>query len=215
MSTEPPTPAASAATVERHSGLVRLLHWSLAVAYVAAIATGFALYWQKLLGWLTKYFGGYDQTIYIHFWAGIILVLFTVLLGLAWRGVVRWSGADSEFVRRMPHHALHPSNVQPPETGFFNGGQKLYFWAVIFSGMIFLATGLVWSFRYNVPHNVYAVCRTTHRIMGMVMLAGLLVHIYKATLGERGTLRSMLGGRVTVEWARTRRPKWFRDIQKD
>src|ERR1035437_3640637 len=133
------TPAPETQVV-RHTAWVRLLHWSLAVAYLGAIATGFALYWQQLLGWLTPYFGGYNQTIYIHFWAGIILVLFTFLLGLAWRGVVRWTTADSEFVRQMPHHALHPGQPQPADTGFFNGGQKLYFWAVIASGVVFLVT---------------------------------------------------------------------------
>ena len=143
------------------------------------------------------------------------LVLFTILLGLAWRKVGRWGAADSEFARRMPHHILHAGEVQPAETGFFNGGQKLYFWSVIVTGVVFLVTGIVWSFRYQVPHNVYAVCRTTHRVVGVVMLAGLLVHIYKATIGEPGTLRSMLRGTVTTEWARTRRPKWFREIKKD
>lgn len=206
-----PTPAAPETTIARHSGGVRFLHWSLAVAYVAAIATGFALYWQKLLGWLTPYFGGYNQTIFIHFWAGIALTLFTFLLGIAWKKVARWSTADSEFVRRMPHHIRHAGEPQPTETGFFNGGQKLYLWAVIGSTVIFLITGIVWSFRYQVPHNVYAVCRTTHRVLGVIMFAGLLVHIYKASIGEPGTLRSMLRGTVTAEWARTRRPKWFRE----
>ena len=215
MSDEPATNVASESPIRRHSGWVRFLHWSLAVVYIAAIATGFALYWEKLLGWLRPYFGGYNQTIYIHFWTGIGLVLFTVLLGFAWRRVARWTAADSEFVRKMPEHALHPERPQPPETGFFNGGQKLYFWAVIVTAVLFLVTGIVWSFRYDVPHNVYAVCRTTHRMLGIVMLVGLLVHIYKASIGEPGTLRSMLRGTVTAQWARTRRPKWFREIKKD
>lgn len=215
MSDEPAPAPASETPVARHSGWVRFLHWSLAVVYIGAILTGFALYWQKLLGWLTPYFGGYNQTIYIHFWTGIGLVLFTILLGLAWRGIARWTAADSQFVRNMGDHALHPGQPQPPDTGFFNGGQKLYIWAVIVSGVVFLVTGIVWCFRYDIPRNVYAVCRTTHRMLGIIMLVGLLVHIYKASIGEPGTLRSMLRGTVTAQWARTRRPKWFRDLKKD
>ena len=215
MSDEPvPTPV-SETPVARHSGWVRLLHWSLAIVYIGAILTGFALYWKKLLGCLVPVFGGNNQTIYIHFWAGIGLVLFTILLGLAWRGVAKWTAADSQFVRQMGEHALHPGRPQPPDTGFFNGGQKLYFWTVIATAVIFLGTGIVWCFRYDVPQDVYAVCRTTHRVLGVVMLAGLLVHIYKASIGEPGTLRSMLRGTVTAQWARTRRPKWFRDLKKD
>jgi formate dehydrogenase subunit gamma len=44
------------------------------------------------------------------------------------------------------------------------------------------------------------------------MSAGLLVHIYKATIGEPGTFRSMVSGTVTRQWARSRRPKWYRDL---
>jgi formate dehydrogenase subunit gamma len=215
MNDEPAQTIAPETPVVRHSGGVRILHWSLAVAYVGAIATGFALYWQKLLGWMVPWFGGNAQTIYIHFWTGIGMMFFTVLLGFAWRRVVRWSAVDSEFVRKLPEHALHPGQPQPPDTGFFNGGQKLYFWAVVVSGVVFVVTGIVWCFRSEVPHNVYAICRTTHRVLGVVMLAGLLVHIYKASIGEPGTLRSMLRGTVTMQWARTRRPKWFRDIKKE
>jgi len=209
MSNPPPSPGAS---IVRHSGKVRLLHWSLALAYVAAIATGFALYWERLLGWLVPLFGGHDLTVYIHFWAGIGMTLLGIFLFRAWRREARWSAADSDFVRHMREHALHPERTQPPDTGFFNGGQKLYLWAVVFSGAVFLLTGLVWSYRYQVPKEVYAVCRTTHRIFAVVMAGGLLVHIYKATIGEPGTFRSMLGGTVSREWARTRRPKWFRDL---
>jgi formate dehydrogenase subunit gamma len=210
MSNPPPEPGPS---VVRHSGQVRFLHWSLALAYVIAIATGFALYWERLLGWLVPLFGGHDRTVYIHFWAGIALTLFGAYLYLAWRRQARWNAADSDFVRNMREHALHPERDQPPDTGFFNGGQKLYFWAVVLSGAIFLITGIVWSYRYQVPKDVYAVCRTTHRIFAVIMAGGLLVHIYKATIGEPGTFRSMLSGKVSREWARKRRPKWFRDLK--
>ena len=213
MSDLPVPPAAPETPIVRHSGLVRLLHWALAAMYLAAIATGFALYWQKLLGWMVPLFGGTNQTIYIHFWTGIGVALFSALIFLAWRAVTRWTATDSHFVRNLRTYAVRPDQTPPPDTGFFNGGQKLYFWAVIASTVVLLVTGVVWCFRYDVPHNVYAVCRTTHRVLAVIMTAGMFVHIYKATIGEPGTLRSMLRGTVTTNWARLRRPKWFRDLQ--
>lgn len=213
MSNPPPVSAPSAEPIVRHSGPVRFLHWALALFYLALIATGFALYWNSILGWLVPYFGGTALTIYIHLWAGFAMVLFSVLLLLRWRSTMRWTAADSHFVRHLGDYAMRPDQSPPPDTGFFNGGQKLYFWSVVATGVLFLVTGLVWSYRYEVPHAVYAVCRTTHRVLGVIMLAGLAVHLYKATLGEPGTLRSMLRGTVTREWARTRRPKWFRDLK--
>ncbi len=212
MNAPSPGPAGPPPSIVRHSRGVRFLHWSLAVFYIAAIATGFALYWRRLLGWMLPLFGGKSSTIYIHFWAGIGMTVAGLLLFFAWRRRARWTAADSDFVRHLGDYALRPEQTQPPDTGFFNGGQKMYFWSVIVTGALFLVTGLVWSIRYQVPYGLYAVCRTSHRIMGVLMFAALFVHIYKATIGEPGTLRSMLRGTVTLHWARTRRPKWFRDL---
>jgi formate dehydrogenase subunit gamma len=207
-------PAASAPLIVRHSGYVRFLHWTMAVAYIVAMATGMGLYWRRLLGWMLPFFGGKDFAVDVHFWVGLALTLITLLLFIAWRKVAQWSAADSNFVRHLGSHALHPGQPQPEDTGFFNGGQKLYFWGVVVTGVIFFGTGLVWWFRKDVPNEVYAVCRTTHRILGVLMSAALLVHVYKATIGEPGTLRSMLRGTVTLDWARRRRPKWFREIDR-
>ena len=176
------------------------------------MATGLALYWRSILGWAIPLFGGKDMAVNLHFWSGVGLGLFTLLLYFLWRQKARWTPTDSHFVRHLGDYAARPDQAPPPETGFFNGGQKLYFWAVVVSGVILVGTGLVWWWRKEVPPSVYVICRTTHRVLAVIMSGGLLVHVYKATIGEPGTLRSMLRGTVTAEWARARRPKWFRDL---
>ena len=62
------------------------------------------------------------------------------------------------------------------------------------------------------PREVYVVGRTSHRVVGVIMSGALLIHLYKATIGEPGTLASMLKGTVTANWARLRRPGWFREL---
>jgi formate dehydrogenase subunit gamma len=111
-------------------------------------------------------------------------------------------------------HALRPDQAQPVDTGYFNGGQKLFFWAFIFSTAYFLVTGLVWWWRREpwMPNGVYVVSRTSHRVLAVIMSGALLIHLYKATIGEPGTLASMLKGTVTASWARLRRPAWFREL---
>ncbi|MDB6128483.1 MAG: formate dehydrogenase, gamma subunit [Verrucomicrobia bacterium] len=196
--------------IPRHPAYIRLLHWSMAAVYIPVMATGMGLYWNKILGWILPLFGGKETSINIHFWGGLGMAGLTLLMFLAWRAVSRWTGADTQFVRDLPQHALHPGRPLPADTGFFNGGQKLYFWAVVGTGVLFVVTGLVWWFRKDVPANVYAVCRTTHRILGVTMTAGFFVHVYKGTFGEPGTLRSMIRGTVTAKWAQERRPGWYK-----
>ena len=213
MNQPPSAPADSSPLITRHSGYVRFLHWSMAVLYLVVIATGLALYWRKLLGWMLPFFGGKAPSIAIHFWGGLILMLVTVLLFAVWRNKARWSAADTNFVRHIGQHALRPDQPQPEGTGFFNGGQKLYFWSIIITGVIFVLTGIGWWYRREMP-STYIFCRRTHRFLGVLMSVVFLVHLYKATIGEPGTLRSMISGMVTPAWARSRRPGWFRDLRR-
>lgn len=198
----------------RHPAFVRAVHWLIAACFILAMATGFSLYWASILRWMQPFFGGTYGAIAIHFLSGLGLAAFSIPIFFQWRKRMRWTATDSYFVRHMPEHGLRPDQLPPPDTGFFNGGQKLYFWAFIVSTALLLVTGLVWWWRREpwMPVRVYAVCRTSHRVLAVIMSGALLVHLYKATLGEPGTLASMLKGTVTANWARLRRPGWFREL---
>ena len=199
----------------RHTFSVRIVHWLIAVAFILAMATGLALYWASILNWMVPYFGGTQGTIAIHFIAGLGLAVLAVPIFFQWRKRMRWTATDTYFVRHLREHGLRPDQSPPPETGFFNGGQKLFFWAFIGSTVVLLITGLVWWWRREpwMSRNVYAVSRTSHRVIAVIMSGALLIHIYKATVGEPGTFASMLKGTVTANWARLRRPGWFRELE--
>jgi formate dehydrogenase subunit gamma len=207
-------PPAPAKEIVRHTLFVCTVHWLIAVCFLLAMATGFTLYWASILGWMRPYFGGTEGAIAIHFVAGLGLAALAVPIFLAWRKRMRWTATDSYFVRHLREHAMGPNQAPPPDTGFFNGGQKLYFWAFIVSTVYLLVTGLVWWWRREpwMPKEVYVVCRTSHRVVAVIISGGLLVHIYKATFGEPGTFASMVKGTVTANWARLRRPGWFREL---
>ena len=208
-------PSAPTTEIVRHTFAVRIIHWLIAICFILAMATGLALYWASILRWMQPYFGGTQGTIAIHFLAGLGLALLAIPIYWQWRRQMRWTATDSHFVRHLREHGLRPGQVQPPDTGFFNGGQKLYFWAFIISTAYLLVTGLVWWWRREpwMPNTVYVVCRTSHRVVAVIMSGALLIHVYKATIGEAGTFSSMLTGTVTATWARLRRPGWFRELR--
>ncbi len=208
------TPPAPATEIVRHMFSVRVIHWLIALCFVLAMATGLTLYWNSILHWMRPFFGGEQGAIAIHLVAGLALTVFSIPIYFLWRQRMHWTAADSYFIRHLPEHGLRPDQVQPADTGFFNGGQKLFFWAFIASTGYLLVTGLVWWWRREpwMPREVYVVCRTSHRVVSVIMSGALLIHLYKATLGEPGTLTSMLRGTVTDSWARLRRPGWFREL---
>ncbi len=207
-------PPAPKTDITRHSFFVRVVHWLIAISFILAMATGLALYWASILRWLQPYFGGEQGTIAVHFVAGLALAVFAVPMYVVWRKRMRWTATDSYFIRHLREHAMRPDQLPPADTGFFNGGQKLFFWAFIGSSAWLLVSGLVWWWRREpwMPREVYVVCRTSHRVVAVIMSGALLIHIYKATIGEPGTFGSMLKGTVTDSWVRLRRPKWFREL---
>ena len=208
------TPPAPQTEILRHTFCVRIIHWLIAVCFILAMATGLSLYWASILRWMVPYFGGTEATIAIHLLAGLALAVLAVPIFFLWHKRMRWMATDSYFVRHLREHGMRPDQLPPADTGFFNGGQKLFFWAFIVSTGYLLITGLVWWWRREpwMPRGLYVVCRTSHRVVGVIMSGSLLIHIYKATIGEPGTFSSMVKGTVTTSWARLRRPGWFGDL---
>ncbi len=207
-------PPVLATEIVRHSFSVRVVHWLIALCFILAMATGLALYWASILRWMVPYFGGTHAAIAIHLLAGLGLAALAIPIFFLWKKRMRWTAADTYFVRHMREHGLRPDQAQPTDTGFFNGGQKLFFWAFVISTAYLLVTGLVWWWRREpwMPKEVYVVCRTSHRVVAVIMSGALLIHLYKATIGEPGTFASMVKGTVTATWARLRRPGWFREL---
>ena len=49
-------------------------------------------------------------------------------------------------MKRIRQYVTNENRVEAEDVGFFNGGQKLYFWAIVVSGVLFLITGLLMWF---------------------------------------------------------------------
>ena len=57
-----------------------------------------------------------------------------------------------------------------------------------------------------------AVSYVVHDIAALVMLAGLIMHVYEGTAHQPGTFRSMIEGTVTEKWAWTHHPAWYKAV---
>src|SRR5207249_4488471 len=102
--------------------------------------------------------------------------------------------------------------IEPEDTGFFNGGQKLYFWAIAFSAVIFLITGVLMWFDEAVSRIVVVISYVLHDIAALIMLGGFIIHIYEGTAHQPGTFRAMIDGTVTERWSWTHHPGWYRAV---
>ena len=196
----------------RHPVYTRFLHWSVAIFFILSLLTGFAIYSPWLFHWITPIFGGGPRTRALHPWFGLLFEVFFLFQFINWFAPMAWVEADRRWMKRIRQYVKNEDPIEAEDVGFFNGGQKIYFWTIAVSSILFLITGFLLWFDDAVPRWVVAVSYVIHDIAALLMLAGFIIHVYEGTAHQPGTFRSMMDGTVTEDWARTHHPRWYRAV---
>jgi formate dehydrogenase subunit gamma len=197
----------------RHPVYTRVLHWSVALFFFLALFTGFGIYLPWLFRWFTPIFGGGPLSRELHPWFGVGFVFCFGLQALNWIKPMTWTKGDSNWMRGIRKIAGGKEKMDPPDTGFFNAGQKLMFWEIVAGCAAYLITGVVlWIGAATFGRIAVAVCYVLHDISAIVMLGGIFIHIYLSTIGEPGTFHAMTRGAVSEAWAWTFHPAWYKEV---
>jgi formate dehydrogenase subunit gamma len=197
----------------RHPVYTRVLHWTVALFFFLALFSGFGIYLPWLFRWFTPIFGGGALSREMHPWFGLAFVIFFSLQVLNWLKPMAWTKADTTWMRNIRKVISGEEKLEPPETGFFNAGQKVQFWEIVGGAIAYLVTGIImWIGASVFGAIVVAVSYVIHDISALIMLGGIFIHIYLSTIGEPGTFHSMTRGAVSEAWAWTFHPAWFKQV---
>jgi formate dehydrogenase subunit gamma len=196
----------------RHPAYTRFLHWMVAIFFVLSLLTGFAIYSPWLFHWIAPLFGGGPRTRALHPWFALLFEVFFLFQFINWLGPMAWNAADRRWLKRFRAYATNEEKLEAEDVGFFNGGQKIYFWAIAVCAILFLITGLFMWFDNLSPRWVVALSYVVHDIAALVMLGFFIIHIYESTAQQPGTFHSMIDGTVSESWAWTHHPAWYRDV---
>ena len=195
----------------RHPVYTRVLHWSVAIFFILSLLSGFAIYNGWLYRALTPLFGGGPTTRLLHPWFSLAFVIVFALQFLNWLEPMKWNPDDRRWMRRMKSYVTNAEEVEPEYVGFFNAGQKVYFWAIVVTAVVFLVTGIPMWFPKTFGRITVAIAYVLHDIAALIMLGSFIVHLYEGTAAEPGTFRSMMRGTVRRRWAWTHHPAWYRE----
>jgi len=197
----------------RHRVYTRVLHWMVALFFFLALFSGFGIYLPWLFRWFTPIFGGGQLSRQMHPWFGLGFVVFFGLQMLNWLKPMTWTAADSRWMRNLKSIIGGHEKVEPPDTGFFNAGQKIQFWEIVAGCVVYVITGVIlWTGARTFGRWPVAVSYILHDISALIMLGGIFIHIYLSTIGEPGTLQAMTRGAVSEAWAWTFHPAWFKEV---
>jgi len=201
--------------IERFSFGERLVHWIVGISFVLLLLSGLAFSHPRLY-WLTALLGGGPTARVLHPLLGLVFFLSLAAMFALWMHEMRLDEGDRAWLGAIRHYATHDREHVPP-AGKYNGGQKVYFWASVALGIVFLSSGIpLW-----LPGGVLGlgpfhggtvnVMRLAHYAATVAGGLLLIVHVYLGTVAYPGTLGAMLHGSVTRAWAKLHHPAWTRE----
>ena len=197
----------------RHPVYTRFLHWMVALFFFLALFSGFGIYLPWLFRWFTPIFGGGPLSRAMHPWFGLGFVFFFGLQMLNWIKPMKWTRADTAWMRNIRNVVNGQEKLEPPETAFFNAGQKIQFWEIVGGCVVYLVSGVVlWAGAPVFGRLSVSVSYVLHDISALIMLGGIFIHIYLSTIGEPGTFEGMTRGAVSEAWAWTFHPAWYKQV---
>jgi len=201
-----------AGEIVRHRRATRIIHWMVALTFFISLFSGMPI-WTPLFGWMANLVGGMETARVIHPYAGVAFVIASAFQFFHWLGDMHFASDEKGWWRPSTMARYMRWEEEPSEEGGkYNGGQKLFFWAVCLGAVGFLVTGIPMWFPLRFPALLREIAIILHDVTFICFLIGVVLHIYLGTAAEPGTFRAMTRGTVTRSWARLHHPGWFHKV---
>ena len=135
------------------------MHWLAALTYAYVLLTGLAFYSPHLY-WIAAMLGGAPTSRFWHPWVAL------VFLAIAGLDVARLDCRHAHHRGRPPLGRSRWTTTSAtkiedlPPIDRFNLGQKYFFWAMLFAGVVLLLSGAAMWFPEIVPASLRAARRS-------------------------------------------------------
>jgi formate dehydrogenase subunit gamma len=194
----------------RHKLSNRLIHWAVALTFAVLLLTGLPI-WTPIFGWMASLFGGLSVCRWLHPWAGVAFIVFSLVMFFAWVGDMRLEKGEGRWLGpKMIEYFRYEKD--DPDVGKYNGGQKIFFFLATILAVVLFVTGLVLWLAEGFPLWLRNWSLVLHDASFIFFVAAIVIHIYLGTAAEPGTFRSMTRGTVDRPWARLHHPRWYREV---
>jgi formate dehydrogenase subunit gamma len=199
--------------VPRYTLTERVNHWIGALTYIYLLITGLA-FWSPYLYWLAAIVGGGPVARAWHPWVGLAFTASLFWTFKQWFGDMKIDGSDRAWAKAIPYYIKNEDEKLPP-VGRFNYGQKLFFWAMIYSVILLLLSGIGLWYTEALPWNwrfIRYAAILIHASVAMITIGLFLIHVYMSTILEEGSFGSMVHGYVSRAWAWTFHRSWYEQV---
>ncbi len=203
-------------TIQRFNAIERFAHWLTATCFIVLALTGLnMLYGRYILPPVIGKEAFAALTLYgkyAHNYIAVGFVLGVLLMIVLWVHHNIPNRYDLQWLAKGG--GLFSRGVHPPSRKF-NAGQKFIFWAVVLGGAILTVTGiyLMWPFEFGMTVYDMQFMLVVHGIVGLVLIAIIVAHIYIGSIGMEGAFDAMGTGQVDENWAREHHNLWVAEVK--
>jgi formate dehydrogenase subunit gamma len=194
----------------RYTLLERAIHWLAALTYMYVLATGLAFYSPHLY-WIAEVLGGGPTSRYWHPWVALVFIGTLVWMLRVWLPDMRITAADRAWSRDVERYVRNEDQDLPP-IDRFNIGQKYFFWAMLFAGIVLLVTGIGMWIPASLPLALRPFLILLHVSAALITIGAFIIHVYMGTAVVRGGFTSIIRGEVSPAWARTHHRLWYNRV---
>lgn len=200
--------------VERFKYIERVVHWFVASLFIFLAITGLTLlfgrfvilplFGKEAFGLIANACKVSHNLVGPLFLVGIVL-LFLLFVGrnIMAKGDIKWLLKGGGFGR------------EHVKAGFFNMGEKIWFWLAIVLGLTVSITGLILDFPiFEQGRGVMQLSLIVHGIASVIFISVAFGHIYLGTIGTEGTFHGMTSGKVDANWAKTHHDLWYQSLSE-
>jgi formate dehydrogenase subunit gamma len=93
--------------------------------------------------------------------------------------------------------------------GFFNMGEKTWYWMVILIGLVISVSGLILVFpNFGQGRVIMEISHIIHGIGAVILIGVSFGHMYLGSVGTEGTSEGMKTGYVDIKWAEAHHDRW-------
>jgi len=176
----------------------RTVHGIAAIAFILLIPTGLIMMFATFFG------GGEFVRICkdIHAISTLLAIISLIPMFLMWAKEMLPTGDDIKWMMILGGYLNKRKDEVP--AGKFNAGQKMWFWIATLGGIVMILSGAAMYFQdfkletlvsYGISQIDFLRANAIiHNILGMVVLALFLTHIYMSAFAIKGAIHSMITG---------------------
>jgi len=201
--------------VLRFSDFERILHWTLAIVFLFLAITGLILLVGRPL--LIPLFGKSAFSLLAsaskesHNLSGPIFLVSLLMMVYSFarrniyeKGDLTWLLKGGGFIGKG-----HVSG------GFFNMGEKSWYWLVILVGLVISISGLILvSPNFGQGRVIMEISHVVHVLGAIILMAVSIGHMYMGSIGTEGSSEAMKSGYVDINWVEAHHDRWAKECHE-